>query len=306
MDSVNEGVAVVSVMLMKELRNEDVAAFRNIFRLSPDQFDVLLQKVHPLIEKKCTNMREPLSSKLKLEITLRYLCSGDSFSSLIYLFRVAILKEYLQVPSTFEKWERIQREHRWNFPNVIGTLDGKHINISLPISSGSDYYNYKGKYSIVLMALIYKGRFSDGEIFWNSSFYTALTENSLNILENGIIVADDAFSRARRVVENAFGILTATFRIFENDIKLQPEKVEKIIFAACSLHNWLRTCKDENYWPQEIVDREDTEFGQIISGHWRQITRGLTNVHADRFAHNPARHAINEYCEYFNGVGAVP
>nr|XP_034195291.1 uncharacterized protein LOC117611449 [Osmia lignaria] len=315
-----------------------------------------------------TNMREPLSSKLKLEITLRYLCSGDSFNSLMYLFRVpsttishfipevcdaltTVLKEYLQVPSTFEKWERIQRgfEHRWNFPNVIGALDGKHVNIILPISSGSDYYNYKGKYSIVLTALVdddyrftyidvgAKGRFSDGGIFRNSSFYTALTENSLNIPDNGIIVADDAFpltsrimkpykkrdlsisekvfnyrlivSRARRNVENAFGILTARFRIFENDIKLQPEKVEKIIFAACSLHNWLRTCRDENYWPREIMDREDTEFGQIISGHWRQITRGLTSVHADRFAHNPARHTINirnEYCEYFNGVGAVP
>ncbi|XP_076545678.1 uncharacterized protein LOC143305533 [Osmia lignaria lignaria] len=219
---------------------------------------------------------------------------------------------YYRYPSTFEKWERIQRgfEHRWNFPNVIGALDGKHVNIILPISSGSDYYNYKGKYSIVLMALVDDDyRFTYTYRCWSSHAYRPWQKESvpLSISEK---VFNYRLSRVRRIIENAFGILTARFRIFENDIKLQPEKVEKIIFSACSqLHNWLRRCKNENYWLREIVNREDTEFGQIISGHWRQITRGLTSVHADRFAHNPARHAINirnEYCEYFNGVGAVP
>jgi hypothetical protein len=43
-------------------------------------------------------------------------------------------------------------------------------------------------------------------------------------------------SRACRVVENAFGILTQKFRIFYGRIQLSPENTDKVIMAACALH----------------------------------------------------------------------
>ena len=46
-------------------------------------------------------------------------------------------------------------------------------------------------------------------------------------------------SRARRVVENAFGILDNRFLVFLAHIHLEPPKVEKIVQAACDLHNFL-------------------------------------------------------------------
>lgn len=58
------------------------------FWVNPEQFDLLSQKVEPFIQKQWTNMREPLPAKLKLEIKLRFFCTGDLFSSLEYLFRV--------------------------------------------------------------------------------------------------------------------------------------------------------------------------------------------------------------------------
>jgi len=46
-------------------------------------------------------------------------------------------------------------------------------------------------------------------------------------------------SRARRVVENAFGILANRFRIFHHPMQLTPEVAEDVVLASCALHNYL-------------------------------------------------------------------
>lgn len=74
---------------IKELRNERPDEFQRHFRVSPEQFDILLAKVAPAIRKKDTHMRKSVSAETRLAITLRFLSSGDSFRSLMLLFRVA-------------------------------------------------------------------------------------------------------------------------------------------------------------------------------------------------------------------------
>ena len=95
-----------------------------------------------------------------------------------------------------EDWKRIERKFatRWNFLNCCGTLDGKHVVIQSPARSGSLYYNYKGTFSLVLMALVdadYKfiyvdigeyGSNSDSGIFKNSLFGQALINGELKLL----------------------------------------------------------------------------------------------------------------------------
>ena len=84
----------------------------------------------------------------------------------------------------------------WQFPNCIGAADGKDIAIIHPSDSGSDFCNYKGFFSIVLLAIVdyeYKfifadvgcqGRISDGGVYRNSFFYRATQENLLELLPN--------------------------------------------------------------------------------------------------------------------------
>uniref|UniRef100_A0A915D5R0 DDE Tnp4 domain-containing protein n=1 Tax=Ditylenchus dipsaci TaxID=166011 RepID=A0A915D5R0_9BILA len=59
------------------------------------------------------------------------------------------------MPSNTEQWKAIADQfwHRWNFPNTLGCLDGKHIAICKPNNSGSLHFNYKRSFSNVFMCL---------------------------------------------------------------------------------------------------------------------------------------------------------
>lgn len=58
-------------------------------------------------------------------------------------------------------------------------------------------------------------------------------------------------SRARRVSENAFGILSQKFQLYNRRLKLKPENADKIILTTCILHNYVR---DHN------INKEDCAF----------------------------------------------
>lgn len=124
----------------------------------------------------------------------------------------------LQVPNSETDWEKVEEafNNRWNFPNCVGAMDGKHISIKCPANSGSLFYNYKQFYSIVLFAIVdadYKflyidvgrnGRMSDGGVFANTPIYKKLQSHALRLPPNKplpgreksiphLIVGDDAF-----------------------------------------------------------------------------------------------------------------
>jgi len=52
-------------------------------------------------------------------------------------------------------WTKISKEYmKWQFPNCIGALDGRHMEIKKPPSCfGSQYYNYKNFFSMMLLAV---------------------------------------------------------------------------------------------------------------------------------------------------------
>lgn len=77
-----------SETLLKELALEDSEGYRNHLRMSEEKFEELLLKVQCRLKKRDTVMRQAISPRLKLQVILRYLATGDSFSTLASIYRV--------------------------------------------------------------------------------------------------------------------------------------------------------------------------------------------------------------------------
>uniref|UniRef100_A0A8C1SJ28 DDE Tnp4 domain-containing protein n=1 Tax=Cyprinus carpio TaxID=7962 RepID=A0A8C1SJ28_CYPCA len=242
--------------LIQELRL-DKDRHKEYFRLCPADFDRLLRMIAPLIERQDTILRQAIGPAERFD----WRAIAEGFSS------------------------------KWAFPHCLGAIDGKHITIKAPADSGSLYYNYKGQFSIVLLAVVDAnylfrvvdisafGKSSDGGTLSASALGRALRDGTLNLpddepLPNGehlgkvpfVFVGDEAFplrkhllrpysgraipadqrifnfrlSHARRIVENAFGIMAAQFRVYHRVMELSPCNAEKIVQATTILHNFIR------------------------------------------------------------------
>ncbi|XP_018399908.1 PREDICTED: uncharacterized protein LOC108777494 [Cyphomyrmex costatus] len=133
-------------------------------------FNELLTRVRPFLEK--SGPRRPHSVELKLALTLSFLAHGDSVNSKAWEFRIGRSTVYTTIhevcralwhtlqlivlPEPNErKWSEIAESffEKWQFPNCVGALDGKHIRIQAPTHSGSQFFNYKKYFSIVFLAI---------------------------------------------------------------------------------------------------------------------------------------------------------
>lgn len=79
----------VSNLLLKELAEEDTHEFTNCMRMDPTTFEILLNKVHQKIQRSNTIMREAIPARVKLQVTLSYLATGNSYRNLQQSFRVS-------------------------------------------------------------------------------------------------------------------------------------------------------------------------------------------------------------------------
>ena len=148
--------------IMADLYATDIPGFTNYMRMTPEFFEMMKTRLEPRLARQATNYRAPISVGEKLALTIRYLATGESYTSLSCQFRVG---RSTKCPTTPDEWKELEREFRirWNVPHALGALDGKHVALKKPKNSGALYHNYKGFFSIVMLALVdgqYKFRWS--------------------------------------------------------------------------------------------------------------------------------------------------
>ena len=301
---------------------------RGYIRVDGTQFNYLLEHLSPIPQKEDTNMRKCIDPAERICLTLRYLATGESFHSVEYQFRIsrkaisyivmevryAISKiigaSYLTTPKNKDDWLEISQKfyERWNFPNGIGALDGKHIVIQQPENSGSHYRNYKGTDSIILMVLVgpeyeflyadigINGRNSDGGVWDKCKLKEQIEQGILDLPDPVnlpgrlydipfVIAGDDALpltpylmkpypmnnlTDGKRIYNYRFSRMR---RISENGFGILANRFRVFrIPPALSLHNWLRSQSNrgnvDTYGDLEQMDNPTDTWFPLVNGSW--------------------------------------
>ncbi|XP_063635183.1 uncharacterized protein LOC134805923 [Cydia splendana] len=214
--------------LCRELQSDEEKFF-SYFRMSKGSFEELHNILQPFITKQDTNWRLAISSKERLAICLRYLATGDSYKTIAFSFRVgrstvggivenvcqgvwnSLQPIYIPTP-TEDTWRKSESGFReiWDFPNCLGTDD-----LVPQVLIGDEGFGLK---PYLMRPFTQRAALQD--------------ESKRNY--------NKRLSKARRVVENAFGILAEKWRVFHRPMECSVNTAEAVVKAACCLHNFLR------------------------------------------------------------------
>ncbi|CAL4093492.1 unnamed protein product, partial [Meganyctiphanes norvegica] len=240
---------------------------------------------------KDTNMRRSIAPEERLAITLRYLATGCSFRDLHYSFRIGHntaygivfdvcdkiwrhLHERLIPVLTQQDWLNIAEDFkiRNNFLNCLGAIDGKHIRLIKPYGTGSEYFNYKKYFSMVLLAVCdsnYRftfvdigsyGKSCDSAIYKHSVLFEKLNAKTLNIPDSRPISTGGEPLPFAFVGDEAFGLSANMLRPYGGKFLTKDKKIFNYRLSRA------RGCIEQ-------------AFG-ILTNKWRILHRAL-NVNVD-------------------------
>ncbi|XP_067648012.1 uncharacterized protein [Eurosta solidaginis] len=281
--------------------------FKENFRMTRSSFEKLCIRLQKM-KKKDTNYRNAIPLEKRVAIALYALGSSSEYRSIASLFGVGkatvckILIEFCN-----EVWACMAREYFKSFPltrtgieqgvadfnamgypqcigaigkqinnntenslnhNSLSNTDGCHIEIHPKKEEAADYYNYKGWYSVVLLALLdakYRfmyihcgspGRCNDSSIFERSSLKRELQECAL---------LDEMSWYHGRTKIPVHIISDSAFRLSQYVMKPYPYNIENS--AAQKLFNYrLSKCR-------RVVENA---FGHY-KARFRRIGKGIDN-----------------------------
>ncbi|GFW62511.1 DDE Tnp4 domain-containing protein [Trichonephila clavipes] len=142
------------------------------------------------------------------------------------------------------QFQKIAQQYsiKWNFPNCIGAIDGKHVRIKAPKNSGSLFYNYKDYHSMVMLAVVdadckftavdvgFYGREGDAGIFLKSEIGQRIKNNTFNVPPPKALTGTDTFVPHVIVGDEAFAL-------HQNLMKPYP-RLQSLHDASKAIYNY--------------------------------------------------------------------
>lgn len=118
-------------------------------------------------------------------------------------------------------------------------------------------------------------------------------------------------SRARRCIENTFGILSSKWLVLKKSMFCSPERAQKLITSCCLLHNYAINVNRRSYCPTAFADTLDVN-GKVVEGEWRQridkdsLFYGTLPAYPGRNSDN-GKYIRNQIKDYVNSPqGSLP
>lgn len=229
--------------------------------------------------------------------------------------------------------------HAWRYRNCLLFFSRPKGTHSIVLMGVAD-----AEYKLLYIDVGRIGRMSDGGVFTRCTFNQALNRNQLHLPVPKelpfrempvpyVLVADDAFAmqpnimkpyanrgltmpqrvfnyrlcRARRIIENVFGIMSARFRVLRHPIHLDANKTKKVILACAVLHNFFMTKNKSTYAPASAFDQYDVEDNLVRPADWR-ADAPLSSMNPLQPTEGPtddAKKIRDEFMYYFTGEGEL-
>lgn len=119
-------------------------------------------------------------------------------------------------------------------------------------------------------------------------------------LNKNEIIFNYRISRARRVVENAFGILANRFRIYKTAILLKPSTVKSVVLATIAIHNMLRAKARSLASEGEEETIENVNLKELV------LLKQLQSVRKSGKLNESGKDIRDNLIKYFMSEGRVP
>lgn len=294
--------------VLKALVSNDDNFVKQHFRITKASFSAICEFIRSkgfyLPSPRYANRSHAITCEESLAMLLLYLGHGCSLLIVAAICGVAkqtaskhvrrmqgillqhMVPQSIAWPSTAEERDAVTSDFQLRsggIPNIIGAVDGTHIEILTPSEDSLDYINRKGLPSLCFQGIAggprlkfldwyggWAGSVHDASIFKNSSIhhrflsgefegyrllgdaaYPLMTwlltpyEKTLNQSER-----EAAFnywhSSARMVVERAFGVLKSRFPLLKKPWTNDLDKVVSIVLICVALHNFC--CDQDAEW----------------------------------------------------------
>ena len=276
------------------------------FRMERETFVELCQILRGDLTRQATRLRKPVSVEKRVAVGVWRLSTGNSYRScglqfglgkstakvICQEFEEALCRKkdlFIRFPYSEDEVQEAMDtfEEEYKFPQIVGAIDGCHIEINAPPENKEDYFNRKQYYGINLQGTVnswllfqhvavgYPGSIHDARVLRKSGIFD-LAENE-EILSARTRMVNGGLLKPMLVGDSAYPVKNWLMKPFSNRGRLSPQK---------------RRFNEKLSAMRSVIERA---FG-LLKGRWRLLLKKIEQSHTSVPRSVTAACVLHNFC----------